>query len=182
MRKLFLSACLVGVSIFSSNLVGKTVKIINPKVGGIALDWCKTWGHGCGAPAANYYCRVKGYLYAVDFAKDPHIGYTKILKTGQICNANFCDSFKYITCKVKPVQFRRFHWPKYQGVALDWCYLWARNCGKKVADEYCKYRGYWKGALRYKKANNVGYTKIMRTGQICNANFCDSFEYIDCKK
>lgn len=182
MKKLVFSIWVMGLGFISSLNAANIVTFHYPKVNGIALDWCKTWAHGCGKPAADYFCRVHGYLNAYSFAIDENIGYTKILKTGQICNAWYCDSFKFIKCRKKPVLFRRFHWPKFEGVALDWCYLWGRQCGKRAADEYCRYRGYPKGALRYKKANNIGYTKIIRTGQICNASFCDSFEYIDCKK
>ncbi len=166
---------------FISNLnAGDTVSFSNPKVNGVALDWCKTWATDCGKPAADYFCQSNGYAKAVLFKKENNIGYTKILKTGRLCNKDFCDSFKVITCKKS--NYKRFVKPKYQGVALDWCYTWGSECGTKAANEYCKAKGYHKGALRFLKDNNVGHTKIMRTGQLCNANFCDTFKYIDCKK
>jgi len=42
--------------------------------------------------------------------------------------------------------------------------------------------GISKGVKAYSKENNVGYTKIIRTGQICNNAGCDSFKFIDCKR
>ncbi len=184
MIKLILTLFIVISFNFISNLnASDMVRIDNPKVNGIALDWCKTWGINCGKPAADYYCQYKGFKEAVSFEKDEDIGYTKILKTGKICNANFCDSFKFIICKrhEKFPKYKRFIKPKYDGVALDWCYTWGSSCGSKVATEYCKFRGYNKGFLRFEKEEDVGYTKIMRTGQICNNRGCDSFKYIDCK-
>jgi hypothetical protein len=182
MKKFLVVLAILGVNAQA----GSFITYIHPKVGGIALDWCKTWAHNCGKPAADYFCRVKGHRWAVSYAMDQDIGYTKILKTGQICNAPFCDSFKYIRCRRKaPVllpKVKRFKWPKVGGIALDWCYTYAHGCGYKAANEFCKTRGYWKGVKSYAKENNVGYTKILRTGQICHNAGCDTFKYIDCKK
>lgn len=173
----------IGLGAAPSAFAEPTKTFTYPKTGGIALDWCKTWATNCGKPAADKFCSVKGYSKSISYKKENNVGYTRILQTGQICNAPGCDSFKFIKCKKKPAQqFKRFSNPKYQGVALDWCYTWARNCGATPAREYCKAKGYSKGALRYKKKDNVGYTKIMRTGQICNAPGCDSYRYIDCKR
>jgi hypothetical protein len=181
MKKLMIVMFIVmGLGVMSTATAGNTVVITHPKVGGVALDWCKTWAAGCGKPAADYFCKARGYGKAVSFKKEADIGYTRIMKTGQICNSPGCDSFKFIKCSKS--NYKRFVRPKYQGVALDWCYTWASNCGTKSANEFCRSRGYPKGALGFKKENNVGYTKIMRTGQICNAPGCDSFRYIDCKK
>jgi len=177
---IIMALTMISLGMTSSASAADTVKIFNPKVGGVALDWCKTWAVNCGKPAADYYCRSKGHKKSVGFQKENNIGYTRILKTGQTCNAPGCDSFKSIKCEKKPL-FKRFNQPKTQGVALDWCYTWASNCGAKPAKEYCKSKGYPRGEFRYRKANNVGYTKIMRTGQICNSPGCDSYQYIDCK-
>jgi len=181
MKKLMVMIFMViSFGLTSVATAGNTVVFTNPKVGGVALDWCKTWAVGCGKPAADYFCKVKGYNRAVYFQKEADIGYTRILKTNQICNSPGCDSFKFIRCKKSG--YKRFIRPKYHGVALDWCYTWNNRCGKKAANEFCRWRGYHKGASGFKKENNIGYTKIMRTGQICNMPGCDSFLYIDCKK
>ena len=193
MKKLIVALFLVmGLSLITTASAGSTVKkFTNPKISGVALDWCKTWGQGCGKPAADYFCKKRGYDRATIFRIEKDIGYTRIIKSGQICNSPGCDSFKFIQCKkadYKPlnkpnkVAHKRFNKPKYKGVALDWCYTWGDKCGAKSANEFCKSRGYPKGARNFVKENNVGYTKIMRTGQICNSPGCDSFLYIDCKK
>jgi hypothetical protein len=173
---------IVVIFISSYSTASPSVRIDNPKVDGIALDWCKTWGSECGKPTADYFCRYKGYSFAKSFQIDKNVAYTKILKTGQICNQDFCSSFKYITCSgSKSINYQRFSYPKYNGVALDFCYTFGKNCGQKVANEFCKFKGY-KDVYRFKKENNVGYTIIMRTGQFCKADFCSSFKYIDCRK
>jgi len=181
MKKLMVVILIVMHFGFISNLsASDTIKIDNPKIKGIALDWCKTWGVDCGKPAADYFCKYKGYEESILFEEEHDIGYTRILKTGQICNDKFCDSFKFITCKKQ--NYKRFLQPKYKKIALDWCYIWGHECGSKPANEYCKIKGYTKGVLRFEIENDIGYTIIMRTGQICSSKFCDSFKYIDCKK
>jgi len=162
MKKLIASVIMMmGLGMISSAFAGPSITYTNPKVGGVALDWCKTWASNCGKPAADYFCKSKGHKKATLYQKENNIGYTRILKTGQICNAPGCDSFKVIRCKKKtPVQYKRFTHPKYRGVALDWCYTWASNCGKKPAKEFCKSKGYYKGVYRYVKRNDIGYTKI----------------------
>lgn len=72
-----------------------------PKADGIALDWCLTYGKDCGQPAADYFCKTKGYEKSVGFKILEDVGYTKILKTGEICKADYCDSFKYVKCTTK---------------------------------------------------------------------------------
>lgn len=182
MKKIMIAMlALIGLGVMTNAIAAQTINFKNPKAGGVALDWCETWATNCGKPAADYFCRAKGYKKSVSFSKKNDIGYTKILKTNQVCNSPGCDSFKFITCEKKPVSFKRFNKPQYQGVALDWCYTWASNCGTKAANEYCKSKGYNKGVSRFRKWENVGYTKIMRTGQICNSPGCDSFISIDCK-
>ena len=185
MKKLLTVLAIFGFGFSPQLSASTTITYVHPKTGGIALDWCKTFANGCGKPAADYFCKVKGHRWAISFAKENDIGYTKILKTGQICNAAFCDGFKFIKCRKKVIKvphFKRFKWPKVGGVALDWCYTYGSGCGYKAANEYCKSRGYWKGVRSYAKENNVGYTRIIRTGQICNNATCDTFKYIDCKK
>jgi hypothetical protein len=75
----------------------------------------------------------------------------------------------------------RFNHPKISGIALDWCLTWAANCGKPAADEFCRSQGFQQ-ASDFKQAVNIGYTKILRTGEICNNPQCDGFAYIECIK
>ena len=73
----------------------------NPQTDGIPIDWCLTLRNNCGKPAADYFCKQKGYDGAISFEEAPNIGYTKFIKTGQICKANFCNGFRFIKCSGK---------------------------------------------------------------------------------
>jgi hypothetical protein len=75
------------------------VRINKPMAGARRLDWCLTWASNCGAPAANYYCKKKGYNKAVGFKIAENIFKTRILKTGEKCTQPDCDGFKYIDCQ-----------------------------------------------------------------------------------
>jgi len=74
----------------------------NPRINGVRLDWCRRWSQQCGRPAANAFCRRRGYARAVSHRQAVDIGrwtQTRIITTGQICSANFCDGFRHITCE-----------------------------------------------------------------------------------
>ena len=69
--------------------------------------------------------------------------------------------------------------PKIGGVRLDWCRVWANQCGGPAATEYCQGKGY-NLAVSWKKDNNIGYSRIITTGQICNQPGCDGFKRVRC--
>jgi len=65
------------------------------------LDACLRWQEDCGEPAANAWCRVKGFSRAESWQIDPGIGThspTYTFQDGWICDQPFCDGFLYITC------------------------------------------------------------------------------------
>jgi hypothetical protein len=73
--------------------------------------------------------------------------------------------------------------PTYRGYGLDWCYVFANQCGKPAADAFC--RGNGQGpAIRWEKLNNPG-TRTMTIGQksICDpsSHVCDTFSFIECQ-
>lgn len=72
-----------------------------PKHQGRRLDWCRSFGKGCGADAATAWCRTKGYARSNDFKQAPDIGArtpTVTLADRKICSAQHCDGFAHITC------------------------------------------------------------------------------------
>lgn len=74
----------------------------NPRIGGLLLDWCRRWGRECGGPAATAYCRRRGYRFAVSWRQAVDVGRwtsTRIISSGRVCSANFCDSFQWIRCR-----------------------------------------------------------------------------------
>lgn len=81
---------------------GDTMIFDNPYYGDYRLDWCLSWGDDCGEPAAEAFCKLKGYDVATDFDPAPDIGAispTYVIKAGRVCNREFCDGFEQIRCK-----------------------------------------------------------------------------------
>jgi hypothetical protein len=70
----------------------------HPTVNTRRVDWCKTWGQGCGEPAATYFCTQKGFVRASKWEEDKDIGNTLVLGDNKVCTPSGCDGFKSITC------------------------------------------------------------------------------------
>lgn len=68
-----------------------------PTYRGDRLDWCAEYGTQCGKPAADAFCKKQGWNKAYDYAEDQNIGRTRLLNDA-VCEANYCDGFKYIKC------------------------------------------------------------------------------------
>lgn len=73
-----------------------------PKQDSQRLDWCYSWGAGCGGQAASSWCKSKGFNGgASSFTMAPDIGATqptRLLSTGAVCDQGYCDGFSSITC------------------------------------------------------------------------------------
>ena len=167
-----------------------------PKTGSYRVDWCYKWAKQCGEPAANRYCKTKGYDEATDFEKAEDIGDefpTKVLGTGQICDDESCDGFKFITCdrsdeedtSDEPIYSdKEFNKPNLAGFRIHFCFVPGGGCGQKAADTYCTNVGYQK-ALSYRQSTLLFGLKAPRylgTGQICNGLDCVGFKSIICRK
>ncbi len=76
-----------------------TKKFVNPKYKGLRLDWCYSWGAQCGAPAAKFFCKTKGYPLLKAWGKAENIGKTRVISTDEVCNDPGCDGFTSITCE-----------------------------------------------------------------------------------
>lgn len=78
----------------------------NPLLNGRRVDWCREWATNCGAPAADLYCKKRGFYGAKSWAQAPNIGAqgqtTMCLGTGQLCQAPHCDGFSFISCSYHP--------------------------------------------------------------------------------
>ncbi len=80
----------------------QTRTFLAPRIGGVRLDWCRFWARQCGAPAANAFCRARGYRRAVAYRKAVDVGRwepTRVIGSGRICSGSFCDGFRRITCE-----------------------------------------------------------------------------------
>jgi hypothetical protein len=156
-----------------------------PKQGGDRLDWCLNWGTDCGKPAADAFCKAKGYDKSNDFAEAPDIGGstpTRLISTNALCDQPYCDGFGYITCEKAGGGSASFSKPKYKGKRLDWCVNWSVGCGKDAATAWCKTQGY-ANAIAFKMAPDIGTvtpTRLIGTGAVCDQDFCDGFKFITC--
>jgi hypothetical protein len=88
-----------GVDLYASPAAPKLfVKPTHPK--GLRLDWCKKWASNCGKPAADEFCKRKGFSKSSANPIDPHVGLTRVLQDDRmVCWGQPCDSFKYIVCE-----------------------------------------------------------------------------------
>lgn len=71
------------------------------------LDWCVSWGQGCGKPAADAFCEYRDpdRPYSADFSMAPDVGRTQIISSGEFCNDAACDGFAHITCVSQPAVY-----------------------------------------------------------------------------
>jgi Caspase domain len=74
----------------------------NPTINGVRVDRCMRWGpEGCNAPAANYWCRSKGFSHATSWSSkiaQPTI-FQDQKSSVRICDFPFCGGFTRITCE-----------------------------------------------------------------------------------
>lgn len=79
---------------------------------------------------------------------------------------------------------KTFPKPKHGANRLDWCLNWGTDCGKPVANAFCKAKGYEK-AKAFGIAKDIGAatpTRLISTGAVCDEPHCDGFTYITCEK
>ncbi len=152
------------------------------------LDRCLTWGANCGAPAAQAFCHRWRFEDAAAFAPE-HVGRsarTRLISadqsgSDQTCDGDACTAFRYITC-TRPVPYQRvFANPANGDRRLDVCLQWATNCGKPVADAFCKQEGF-SDALYFVVDPETGYapTRLIGTNQVCTSG-CRGFQEIICR-
>ena len=69
---------------------------------GYRVDFCLSWGAECGAPAADAFCRMRGFQSASSYDQARNIGATtptRTLSDRRICNQAHCDGFSSVTCQ-----------------------------------------------------------------------------------
>ncbi|MEZ5810994.1 MAG: hypothetical protein R3D45_06205 [Rhizobiaceae bacterium] len=120
-------------------------------------------------------CGFGGPRWSGDYAA--HFAWCLIAETSASNHERNVRDSLLAQCSVPQAQ--TFHNPKVGGVRLDWCRVWANQCGRPAARAYCQSKGYNR-ASSWTKANNIGYTRIISSGQICNLPTCDGFRRIRC--
>lgn len=184
---LALAAVITGILSYAPAVKADTETFNTPVIrGGYRLDWCLHWARDCGRPAADEFCRRRGFRRALRFAIDEDIGHrdpTRIITSGRICDQRFCDGFRFITCVRPEPEDEVFRAPRIRGgYRLDWCLRWAADCGRPAADEFCRRRGF-RRAGDFEMDEDIGHrdpTRIITSGRVCNQRFCDGFRYIRC--
>ena len=163
--------------VFCSTAMAANISIPNPKVGGYALDLCRSWGANCGKPAADAFCKSKGYKNALSYKIKKDSPPTKVIQGGGLCVESYCDRISQVTCVTKTISFNQ---PKVGGYALHLWRSWGANCGKPAADAFCKSKGY-KSAFSYKVKKDSPPTKVIQGGGLCVESYCDRISRVVCK-
>jgi hypothetical protein len=74
----------------------------NPTIDDIRVDGCMKWGPvDCGAPAANHWCRSKGFSRATEWSTErvhPTI-FQDPQSSVKICDYFFCGAFSRVECE-----------------------------------------------------------------------------------
>lgn len=67
------------------------------------------------------------------------------------------------------------------GLRLDWCLTWGRDCGKPAADAFCKEQGY-AAAQSFEKQATTGMTWLPVDRQICSGDACSVLANVVCER
>ena len=180
----------------------------NPMVEGVALDYCRNSARDCGKPAADAFCQSQGFAASTDFTPQFHAPPTRVIASGQVCNNAICARMTAITCEgagqgassPPPAQAasagvpapaaqppasgatpatRHFDNPMVEGVALDNCRTWARDCGKPAADAFCQSQGF-AAAIDFARQPHAPPTRVISSGQVCNGGNCARITSVTC--
>jgi hypothetical protein len=74
----------------------------NPTLNGIRVDRCMAWGPtGCNAPAANHWCRSKGFARATDSSWEVHQPtiFQDPASSVKVCDHFYCGAFTRVVCE-----------------------------------------------------------------------------------
>ena len=78
-----------------------------------------------------------------------------------------------------PVQYgQRFDHPQMAGAIVDWCAVWAADCGTGGANLYCRQMGFHSAAAW--DAFNPGRTFVIGSNRFCDGPNCRGFRYVVC--
>jgi hypothetical protein len=149
------------------------------------LDWCLTWGNGCGKPAADNFCNRRRYERARVFRAEV-VGRreaTRLIGSNEVCSGqDFCTAFAYIHLR-KPDSVREsLRQPRVERsparcVPPVGHQLRETGSGRVLPEEW---------VLRSLHAESDaeagrGTTRVIGTGQVCSGSFCRGFQQIICK-
>ncbi len=71
-----------------------------------------------------------------------------------------------------------FQYPRSHGAIVDWCAVWAHDCGWASATQFCQSRGFER-ALHW-EIFHPGHTYVIGSDQYCNGDACKGFSFVRC--
>jgi hypothetical protein len=98
MNKIVVSLCLLTLSNMTH---AKVSQFDEPRIRGLRMDRCLSWGEECNEPAAYQWCLESGYTKAIYWEIENNIANrqpTRMLSSNQVCDKKNCDAFKLIVC------------------------------------------------------------------------------------
>jgi hypothetical protein len=158
-------------------------KFSSPRYHNYNLDWCLTFEHECGKPAADAFCHMEGQGQAASFEKWNNPGFrTMTIGQNSVCDpsSHVCDSFSVIECQGNGQTFK---FPEYRGYRLDWCRVFENECGGPAANAFCVAQGFG-GQSGFQKQPSPGVaTMTIGQNSVCDpsSHVCDSFSSISCQ-
>lgn len=187
-------AALFGAPLFAASTASADIRFNYPRVNGVVVDWCQSFGYNCGWGGAHQYCRARGYPRARNWATF-RPGRTWVLANRQYCSGPQCTGFRHVTCVTRynpgpgpgpgpgyPPQggIFRINYPMLNGAAVDRCTHWATNCGWGGANMLCRMRGYQR-AVNF-STYNPGRTWIVGNRRYCYGPQCSGFSQVTCRR
>lgn len=91
----------------------------------------------------------------------------------------FCTVFSAQAATVHNKAYRNFWHPMFLGERLDYCSIDGKECGKPVADRYCRMQGYDYSSQQV-IAYNIGLTHYLTARAQCKGWSCNGFMTIGC--
>lgn len=73
-------------------------RFVEPRIHGKAVDRCLNWGENCEQPAADAFCRQKGFSTAAAF-EFANMRPTLVVGDDKVCDEGYCQGFTTITCR-----------------------------------------------------------------------------------
>jgi hypothetical protein len=147
--------------------------------GSYALDWCYHAGRDCGKPAADVFCRTKGFDTAHSF-KTQHSDYTWIVGEARACHGDYCTAFSEVACVT--YESASIGDPMVEGLRADNCRIWAKDCGRGGAKAYCEHRGF-NFVDKFEVYDTfVCPTYVIGSRRRCDGPLCRALKSVECHK
>lgn len=195
-RRILRALAVAGLVAPASLSAADEIRIDNPLVDGVPVDWCRNWGQGCGWAGAHAFCRERGFERALQY-EIFHPGRTYIVGGDTFCTGATCTALQSVTCKMMPGQAAalrppapppdaarparmRFDHPRNEGTPADWCSVRGLDCGWGGAHKFCESRGYDR-AIDW-STYRPGSTKVLGEAVPCHGPGCVGLRHVVCER